>query len=820
MGMGMIDFKDVIRVGLLTSASVLIPVSAYAQSNASEPATSEAATPPQSGRIQEIIVTARRQSESQQKVPVAVTSLDSAALTTAQVTEIADLQRTAPGIVIATGSPSASGFALVAIRGQGQLDAATSVDPKVATYIDGVYIARPSQGQVGLFDLDSAQILRGPQGTLFGRNTTGGAIVLTTVDPQKDFSVKATAGYGNYDEWSAAGVVNVPLGEQFAFRIGYEHRQHDGYGRNPILDRPANDLKSDALRAKLRWDAPGGDFSAILAGDYNRQSDHGQQLLLSSVNPQAGAGGPPFSLGGPLAPFIQTSSNFYDTYSGGWSANANFVNPAQRPADALKTYGGSLTLNGRIGSLDVKSISAYRYSNNVGFIDLDGTPVPLLASESGYKSQAYSEELQVSGDISSKIKFISGLYWSHEKAREYSLFQAFGFAKDGAAPVPPTVNGYAGPGTVINGYVGLNDGDVFNDTFGIYAQGYLQITDKLRASAGLRWTFDQRKVQLHNLNVVGAPGNAGPYIAFGATGAVVLPNCAIVPDSGNLANCTQTETAKFNYPAYTAVLDYQAAEGLFVYAKTSRAAHSGGFNLRVGSVPAFSPDTLTDVEFGFKADMLDRHLRVNLDVFHSWGKKTPISISKSVNGVSTQYLANAGDEQIDGIEAEIIARPWRGMELNGNMALFEGSYDRGTYVDLLGDHSQSPLIQLPHFQFNVGGTQTVPMGRGNLILHLDYSHVSSQFYGYELTTGVGATNGAATANQLFENPGYGVLNGRVAFHFEDTGVELALWGRNLTGKQYNVNTFANLYTSLGVATNYAGEPRTYGFTVSYKFGGK
>ncbi|OAN56220.1 TonB-dependent receptor [Sphingobium sp. TCM1] len=798
------------NVGAMLFASTALSISGVSLAQA-VPVAKDAA----SGAIgiADIVVTARRIEENVQTVPVAVTALSGDALTTAQVSDITDLQRTAPSLTVATGAPSASSFAFVAIRGQGSLNASVAVDPAVAIYIDGVYVPRPSQGQVELTDLDRAEILRGPQGTLFGRNSTGGALNLFTVDPQQEFSARIKAGYGNYNAFQGGAMVNVPLGDQLALRLNYDYKERDGYGRNVTLDRPVNDLKSHAVRGKLKWEAPDGNFSVVLAGDYNHQKDSGQLVTLAAANPLSPLGGifpldPNPADATPVGPslaaimnsFAHNKSNWYETNGTGYSANANV--PLLLPYNDTKTYGFSATVKASVGSADIKSITAYRYSNARGFIDLDATPIPVLSTESGYLSKAFSQELQLSADLTDRFNIISGLYYSRETGVEFSDFQPFGLFKDMGPP--PSV-----------GYVGRNDADITNTTFGGYLQGYYNLTDKLRLAAGLRWTWDKRAVELHNLQVSGAPGNA---VYFNSAAGGFRPNCTIVPDDGNPANCTQTNRVKFDYPAWTIGLDYQATDGLFLYAKSSRASHAGGWNLRIGAVPAFSPEELTDVEFGFKADMFDRRLRLNMAVFHSWLKDSQRVVSVGVGNppISTSFISNAGDIQLDGVELETVLIPWRGMQVQGNLSYLSGKFDRGSFVDASGDRSNEPLIQVPQVQYSIGATQVVPTGIGEASFHLDYSYVSSQrFY----TSQGNPANGGDVQNRLGKIPIYGLLSGRIALKFDNPGSELAVWGRNLTKKKYVTRAFPDLYTDLGIATEYVGEPRTYGLTLSYTFGG-
>src|SRR5690606_18409978 len=192
-------------LGLLACTALTAP--AYAQNGAQQPAATQ---------LDEIVVTARRTEENLQSTPVAVTAVGAEALERNQVADVTDLQRTAPSLSVATGAPSASGFAFVAIRGQGNLQALVSNDPAVAIYVDGVYIRRPSQGLTDLLDLQRVEVLRGPQGTLFGRNTVGGALNIISADPTGEFGGMIRVEAGSYDQMGASLVLNTPITERLS----------------------------------------------------------------------------------------------------------------------------------------------------------------------------------------------------------------------------------------------------------------------------------------------------------------------------------------------------------------------------------------------------------------------------------------------------------------------------------------------------------------------------------------------------------------------------------------------------------------------------
>ncbi|MDB5686804.1 MAG: TonB-dependent receptor, partial [Rhizorhabdus sp.] len=671
--------------------------------------------------VEDIVVTARRTEESLQTTPVAVTALSDRALVQAQVKDVSDLQRTAPSLVIAKGGASTTGFAFVAIRGQGNLQPILANDPAVGTYIDGVYVARPSVGLTDLQDIQRLEVLRGPQGTLFGRNTTGGAVNIISKDPEPDkFSGQVKGEVGSQANRSVGLTLNIPLVDRLAFRINYNFRDRDGYGKSLTTGLPILDVNSHFVRAKLKYE--GDTFDVVLSGDYNRMKDHGSGIQLSAVNPAL----VPAAFQPAMLASLHTSARWWDSYSlGTTAAAATNVLPADvqalygvKPFDRLKVYGFSGTINVDLGALKLKSISAWRHSENVGLADTDGSPAPTLATFAGSKSDYASQELQISGDVTDALSFIAGGYYGHEDGTEYSRSQIFaGRLRDSTA-------------------------DVVNKTFGLFAQAYYDITDTLRAAGGFRYTWDKRDSVLHNAQVLGLPYDA---VVAGTPFGI---NCTVKADSPPTATtCNQTQRVDFDYPAWTFGLDWQATSDLFVYAKTSAAAKAGGWNLRAGGLPAFAPEKVRDVELGAKSDLFDHHVRLNAALFHTWKKGNQAVVNAFAPGIGvTQYIQNNGDVRIWGLESELTVIPWTGMELGGNMSLMDGKYRKGSFQETqiiagsgctnpagvangcVVDLSDLPLIQLPKRQFNLSARQTFELPDGDLSVQGSWAYVSSQHY--------------------------------------------------------------------------------------------
>ncbi len=780
------------------------------------------------GNLGDIIVTARREEESIQTTPVAVTAMETESLRNAQIVDAQSIQRIVPSLSIQQGSPGTSGTTFVSIRGAGMVNPVVSSDPAVGFYVDGVYLPRPTQGNADLNDIARLEVLRGPQGTLFGRNTTGGAVNIITADPTPDLEGEIRGQIGNYDYRAIGAILNVPISEGLAARFVYDFSDRSGFGHNATLDRETSDRRSHFARGKIRWAPSDSDWSVTLSGDYNKITDHGQTVQLAAYSPLAN---PLIGLAGDLTPYLHTRDNWYADYGDPRFNNPYIDDPSAYvgpdhystrllPYDTVEAYGGALTVKGKLGTIDITSISGYRYSSSKGIQDLDGTPAYILSTESVYTSEQYSQELQFSGRLSDRFNYILGGYYSSEKGDEGSLSQTFAFY---APAAPPPNYGY-----------GAGIATIKNKSTGLFGQLYYSLTDKLRVTGGLRWTWDTREVTLHNLS----------NVALNTCSPELTSNPGFVPP------CSLPRKANFDYPAWTFGVDYQASHDIFLYAVTRRAARAGGFNTRNGSAatPAFAPEKVKDVEAGLKMTSPDRRMRANVALFYSWqsGVHRNAGALVTVGGrqITTQYLQNAGNQRIYGAEFEVAVVPWKGMTLGANLSLLDGYYVRGSFTEVrdipganlpgcspvpgnadssrcIVDRSGEAVPQLPKTQFNLSAMQKLDTGIGELTLFANYSYTGSTVS--DLQTAHPQESALvksliAEQNRLSRNSAYGLVDGRISLQLENPDIEIFAFGKNLTGKKYVPRRYVALYSSLGLALDYIGNPRVYGIGATFRFG--
>jgi iron complex outermembrane receptor protein len=787
---------------------------AFAQNNESETTASDATA----GGLQDIVVTARRTAESLQTTPVAVTAVTSEVLSTRQVLNVADLQRAAPSLSVASGGTGPASLVQASIRGQGQANPGSANDSPVGIYVDGVYIGRPISSNLNALDFERIEVLRGPQGTLFGRNTTGGAINATTQAPTSTLEGYVKAGLGNYNSRLFEGVLNVPLSEEVAVRFAGRYNEHDGYVRNLATGRREDDVQGDYFaRGSIKWSPDAVPLTWRIVGDYTRYRDKGSSARLRGVSGLAAVEG--------LGAFLNTTSFYRDTayvnrtgYMGlPNGSGATGDRDIDTPGNSNTAWGLTSNLEIELGDTTLKAITAYRDSHSNNSWDLDATVSPnfIFGFYSEYFQKQFSQEIQLSGKIGKLDWTVGGIYF-RESGIERNDSYNYG------APTQIPVGG--GVFVPFPGFGGAFTRDLTNfksTSTGLFAQGIYRFTDRLRFTAGLRYTWDKRSIVKRGLFGVTDPND---YVGSGLCATF---DRAGLPASGG---CADPFSASFSYPAWTAVLDYQFNRNLFVYVKTSGAALSGGFNTRAIPGPedsAFGPEKVRDVEAGFKADLFDRHLRTNTAIFHSWRRGVQTNVNEIVGARNTQYIVNAGEARYYGVEFEATLLPWRGMEITGSAAYLHSRYASFNVPNAAGtgtlDRSGERVQQAPEWTLSLGATQNFDVPWGQVAVHGDYSYISSRAYFQDtFDPSLGPTGPSQQTVDEFNNtfgviPAYGLFSARISTTLDNPNMEIALWARNIGQKHYYKSVFAGLYQSLGAATGAIGEPRTYGATVSFRF---
>ncbi|WP_299694003.1 TonB-dependent receptor [Hydrocarboniphaga sp.] len=739
------------------------------------------------GVIDEVVVTARKTRENIQDVPVAITALGGDALAEASIFDVQDIQTHTPNIYIRTAPGQGQAIA-IQIRGQVQNDTVATLDPSVGFYQDGIYIARPFGSNVSFVDVQSVQVLRGPQGTLFGRNTTGGAILLTSNDPVlNSYSGSLATGVSSFDGVKSEAVVNIPLiNDKLALRVAGQRVTNDGYAFDATNQRGTGSEHHTLLRAKLLFKAT-DELSFLASGEYIDldQINVGSDLAFASPLRFAdfnGDGVPDdFNGDGRPDPVDGVARGFVLGASGGTDTIDNYIgrpytsnnNAGFRPTSTLQVKSLGLTTTLEQEWATIKLIAGYRENGNIfNAIDFDSTPYPILDTTlDGYGRQS-SVELQFTGTAFEHLKWAAGGYYFSEGSYEHSISTAFG----GAA-------------------VTVFDGNVDGDSAGAYAQGSYSVTEQLTATAGLRYSSDKKKLESHNV----------------ANGVCVVPGVAAGEE------CSGKFSDTFNKTNYLIGTDYKITEGVLAYGSLTTGYRAGGENLRANSVASFQPfdpEEVTQYELGLKSDLLGRRLRANAAVFYSNYDNIQRSvIVTAADGTNATMVVNAAKAEVKGGELELTALPIDSLELTASLGITRPKYKR--YVDAQGvDRSHEPFDLVPKMTYMLAGTHTAEFNGFKWRNSLDWSWQDKVISSSANIRSFAAEDQAAVEDALTQKA-VGVLGARSSLDF-DNGLGVSLWGKNLSD-EHRYAAQLGFGAPVGIVVRYPEVGREVGMDVSYRF---
>ena len=745
------------------SAFAAIAPQAFAQdATTAMPSPDDAAAQDSDEGFRDIIVTARRREERIQDVPIAVSAVSGEDLAAKSVVQLSDLTRAVPALNIVPGG-FGGGVPRFTIRSQTQFEQLLTLDPSVGVYFADVGQARAHGTNSGFFDIASVEVLKGPQGTLFGRNTTGGAIVITPNAPTDNLEGYLRATVGDYETRNFEGAVNVPLGEGAALRVSGRIADHKGYTYAPNAGRYFDDEHSTSWRASLRVNITDTLTNFVVANGY-RAKEQGAGWRLTGVFPG--------SLIATARPDVFTYLN-----QAGNQRIAGTSNPD--PQNDTRAWGVSNVTTLDLGDITLKNIFGYRKVDAISGLDFDGSPLLVWPSVETLHQNQYSDEFQVLGKaFDNKLDWIVGAYWFREKGDDTQRTKI---------TLPPLFN----QDVIRTGYV-------TNESKSLFAQGTYGLTDKLSFTAGARYTWDNRQFQQKGINLL--------------TGACSIVTAANVPIA---QPCLSQEFSKdFGALTYTVSLDYKFGDGKLVYLAHRRGYHAGGYNLRANT-PAqflpFEPEVVKDIEAGVKADwdVGGTRLRTNLSAYYQYYTNIQRSITVPISGVLVTSVVNAATARIHGFEAEIRWLPVRNVEIAGFVANSNFKYAKFEQVlagGVIQDLSKNRLGFAP--KWSGGGSIRVshdlPGDAGSLTAQGDF-YAQSQIELQDLNV----ANGVAAP--------YAIANFRLEWNrMLGTEISTAFYVRNALDKQYfNSGVAVN---GVGVITKTYAAPRTIGLELNIPFG--
>jgi iron complex outermembrane receptor protein len=777
--------------------------------------------------LSDIIVTARRRSERLQSVPIAVQAVSGAEFAARGLSRAEDLIQSTPSLRTSPVSGRRTNVSYI-LRGISSDEGLISQDAAIGIYTDEVYNPRPVGINQQIYDVENIQVLYGPQGTLFGRNSTAGAVLFTSKRPTDRLEGEISATYGNYDRKELRGILNIPLTEDLAIRISGQRLKRDGYTKQILYDngspgritgtRMIDNENISTLRGSVLWN-PGKIFENILIGDYFRSSDRGANYKLwaarachdpnlSSIpaseafSPTAGPpigcfyGNTPSAVfgGAPVNVAVgQGLGNYFDQL-----AQAHADGPRVNRSDVLtytrsKAYGvANISTLELSDTLTLKNVFGYRHTDYSSIQEGDLTPLSIIEDgpRSG-RSNSISDELQLQGrNFDGRLNWIIGLYGFQERGREQLVSIVF-----------PQLQ--ATPRNTINSKAN-------NRSYSAFAQGTFKIIEALSLTAGVRYTIDKKR--------------ATQYDSFSDNRAVPgLISCYLADETATplpLAECTSRSFDKtYRKPTYTLSLDYQLDRDTLFYVAHRQGYRSGGFNIRgttPSSVGPFKPEVTKDVELGIKRDWRlwdGASARTNIAVYQTRYSNIQRSVAfVNERGVIVGSIVNAADAKINGFEINGAITPTRGLEISG----FWGYVD-GKYEDFQAIIAGVPVTSSPDFPnskstFGVTVTAT-PIDSdtvGRLALTANFSYQTKSFDDHALPD----------IEPESKVPGQGLLNLTVDWeHIAGSPVSAQAFVRNVLNKDY-IQGNLSLQDVLGWSTRTYGEPRMAGLTLKYMFGAR
>jgi iron complex outermembrane receptor protein len=848
--------KSYARAVLMLGASTLATVGAWAgQAQAQNAAASE-----QASGLDEIVVTAQKRAQNLQDVPIAISAIGSEKIEQLGVKDSRDLSGLAPNVVITQGttSNSAAVFSMRGISNGGS--ESFGVDAANGLYVDGVYIARGGAMGLSVMDVERVEVLRGPQGTLFGRNTTGGAIHFISRAPSSTFRLKAEAGYGNFNAWN--GKISLDPGEiaGISTSFSYSHSERDGVIDNILQPRDSKDpgaRKSDALRAAARIEL-GGTGSIQYVFDWTRISGTPLPFILTNVSD--GAPRPPITVDGQQVVVTQQAPVAQ------YLAGATFANPECAAlavpsrtyrhevcnnilSHALdKTWGHNLQVQNDFGGFKVKSTTGYRFWNSDGVTDLDGIGAftgpaftnatlfngipasllqfipsipaaarPFIAAASvpsvtqdlfdiqnSRRHKQFSQEVEVSGDTSTLDWVVGGFYF-WEKGSE---------------------NGYQN-----SGYI-LDTNSIFLANFGALGPAFAAANPAryrmVQTRARLVYTASAESTALYGQFTLYPGGRdsgirltAGGRYTWDAKRMVRFQNGALPPATPEVGD------AKFSKFTWNLMAGFDVADGINLYARAAAGYRSGGFNSQdpvltgTNQLGSFKPEKVTSYEIGLKSELFNRRLRFNIAAYHNIYDNLAVlgPVTDAPVGTFATRIINAGKVLYNGFEVETQAVLSDNFSLDGSLGYIDINYKEF----LAG---QSPIAGAPPVNIasivtpgftspltaNVALNAQFPLNWGNATLRgrVGYTHEDGK---YNFSSSVGSP-----FNEQLKGDEIDLIDAQIGVDGIPLGSgegEVRLWVKNLTNAKDFVRSID--YGQLGFGGGYYAEPRTYGVTLGVKF---
>jgi iron complex outermembrane recepter protein len=731
--------------------------------------------------IEEILVTAQKRTESAQEVPIAISTFSGERLENNGITSTDDLGFMTPGLSNQQGGIGNSPF----IRGLGSGDVTPGQDQSVSTYVDGVLMPSVSGNEVMFNTVERVEVLKGPQGTLFGRNTTGGVINIITKDPSQDPTFNVRVGYGNYERASAGIYGSTGLTEDLAADLSvFVSDQGKGFGKNYFLDEDTN-KREDEVQLRSKWKYTGDTLDVTAIASYGDYSD---DLGYARGNPEDGA----LNLDG----------------DPGIDDFKNTVGDASNWAD-FENKGLSLKIVKELSFMDVVSITAWNDNQVRSFTENDYSTVFWNNAFIDFDEETVTQEIQfLSNDEDSAFSWIGGLFFFDQEAQ--GRYQV-----EGASVGFPVVD-----------FIVLN-GSIDSTSYAAFGEVAYEFTEATKFTAGLRWTRDEREFSSNPGFEIGFPDSVDP-VALGLPPGDPIPGWALLglpPGTPSpLVTPLPNDKETWEEPTYRFVLDHQINDDIMVYASFNHGFRSGNYTTPVAATPdPIEPEIVDAYEVGFKSDWADGRVRLNGSAYFYDVDDLQLQILRGTSAITV----NAAAAEIQGFDLDLTIAPTDEVTLFVGMAYTDGEYKNYDNAPSNVPCNVSVCTPgIPHGPDGTWGNNDVPLtidASGDQIVKMPKWMISSGINWLKATDSGewSATLMASYRDSYpFEPDGrlqqdsMTMLNASVGWRSVDGHLAVRINGNNLLDEFYSVHSFS---TNTVGDFNAPGKPRTYGLTVEYDF---
>ncbi|MBF4473437.1 TonB-dependent receptor [Flavobacterium sp. HJJ] len=748
--------------------------------------------------LSEVVVTSRRRIEKAQDIPIAVSVVTGKQAVQTGAFNVNRIKELVPSVQLYSSNPRNTG---INIRGLGSPFGLTNdgIDPGVGFYVDGVYYARPAATTLDFIDVERIEVLRGPQGTLFGKNTTSGAFNITSRKPSFNSGADFEVSYGNYAYLQAKASVTGALSKKIAGRLSFSGTQRDGIIDNVKTGKPTNTLNNQGIRGQLLF-TPTENTNITLAGDITTQHNDGYAQVVAGVAPTNRVPQRQFNA-------IIADLNYQLPSLNAFDRKIDHDTPWRSGQDL---GGGSLNVDTKIGNGTLTSTTAWRFWTWDPSNDRDFTGLQVLAkSQNPSRQTQFTQEVRYAGHITSKLSGVAGVFYidqtSKTKGTEESGNAQWRFSQDSFTPANTAL--WKTPG-LFEGYGIKTNAQIHSTSAAVFGQLDWAVTDKLHVLPGLRYNYDKKNAD-YDRKTYGGLQTTDP--------ALIALKKKVYTDQNFSSDNDDTDFSG------NITVSYKASDKINAYGTFAKSYKPIGVNVAglptppagqtLGDLATVKPEDVTHYEFGIKTSPVTNSI-LNLTYFNTNIKDFQTNVQAAELGVNRGYLANADEVSVQGVELDF------SFILNKHFNFYgAGTYSDGKYVKFTNaplpleetgssvsfkDVSGSNLPGVSKWAGSLSGEYTKSAkffaNAGKFFIALD-GYARSEF------------SSSPSASKYLVVPGYAIFNGRIGFRASE-GLSVHFWGRNLLDKDY----YEQLLPAGGNSGQYAGvigDQRTYGITLRY-----